>query len=471
LSSDRLEEAARARPEEARRAAEEVRKRLFTPHGGGQLEVMHSDARFRTICAGRRWGKTKLGAHEILKAARKPDSMNWWVANTYKNVRRGYREVVKQCPPRLLAKAPPVDTSQNLALHFKTGAVMEFYSAERPDSMAGEGNDFVLVDEGALMPDLVWQQTIRATLMDTMGKALIISTPRGHNWFWEMWKRGMEGRPGYESWRFAQTSNPFVPNEETEAAKEELPEILFRQEIMAEFLASGASIFGLGVETPGAVLQNIVAPAGHVFLGVDLAKHADFTVLDGTRSSDRMPCYHQRFNTLSWPEQRKKINDAVAYLNATPEVEMITVMLDSTHGSVGDVMYDDLLEDGLDVVPIKFTNQWKEAAVKLLAADLEQRRAHIIEEQRQEFESYEYSVTPSGNYKFEAATGHDDEVSAKLLGHWGIVHEGPPSIEVFSPSLERAKEEASREQQVIEETLRPDDPGDIMGRAEVWSGF
>jgi hypothetical protein len=467
MPHDRLEEAARARPEEATRAAEEVGKRLFQPHAGGQAEVMRSEARFRTIDAGRRWGKTKLGAHEILKACRKPDSMNWWVANTYKNVRRGYREVVRQCPPRLLAKPPPMDTSQNLALHFKNGATMEFYSGERPDSMAGEGNDFVLVDEGALIPDIVWQQIIRPTLMDTRGKALIISTPRGHNWFWEMFKRGLEGRKGYESWRFPQTSNPFINPEETAEVKETLPELLFRQEIMAEFLASGASIFGLGVETPGAVRPNIVAPQGHVFLGADLAKQYDYTVLDGARSTDRLPCYHEKFNGLSWPDQKERIRNAVAALEATPEVEMVTVMLDST--GIGDVVHDDLAAEGIDVVPIKFTNQWKEASVKLLAADMEQRRAFIIEEQRPEFESYEYSVTDSGKYKFEAATGHDDEVSAALLRHWGMVHEGPPSIDTWNASAARAKEEAEREQQVVEEQIAADDPGDIMNRDDVWT--
>lgn len=465
-SHDRLEDAARARPSDARRAAEEVAKRLFQPHKGGQLEVMRSDARFRTICAGRRWGKTKLGAHEILKAARDGGTMNWWVANTYKNVRRGYREVVRQCPPRLLAKPPPIDTSQNLALHFKNGAVIEFYSGERPDSMAGEGLDFVLVDEGALIPDNVWQQIIRPTLMDKKGHALIISTPRGHNWFWEMWKRGTE-REAYQSWRFPQTTNPFIDAEETAEAKEELPELLFRQEIMAEFLASGASIFGLGIETEGAVLPNIVAPRGQVFLGIDLAKQYDYTVIDGARGEDAKSCYHERFNSLSWPEQRERIKHAYEYLMGLPEVEMVTMALDST--GVGDVIHDDLVADGLDIIPIKFTNEWKEKAVKLLAAGLEQNRAHIIEEQRPEFESYEYSVTPTGKYKFEAATGHDDEVSAGLLKQWALVNEGPPSIQTFNALQERAREEAEREQQLVEEDLVPDEPSDIMGRGDAWS--
>lgn len=465
MSHDRLEEVARANPAAARRAAEELSKRLFIPHDGGQKAVIASVARFRVIDAGRRWGKTKLGAHEIIKRARKPDSMNWWVANTYRNVRRGYREVVKQTPPRMFAKPPPMDTSQNLVLHYKGGGTIEFYSGERPDSMAGEGNDFVLMDEGALIPDTVWQQTIRPTLMDTGGDALIISTPRGHNWFWEMWIRGQEGKQGYDSWRFPQTRNPYVPAEETEAAREELPELIFRQEIMAEFLASGASIFGLGIETPGAVLNTVAEPRGQVFLGVDLAKHTDFTVLDGARAEDRLPCFHEKFNSLSWPEQRRRIRNAVDYLEAYPEVEMVTVVLDST--GVGDVMFDDLQEEGLDVVPVKFTSQWKEAAVKLLAADMEQRRAFIIEEQRPEFESYEYSITPAGRYKFEAATGHDDEVSAALLRHWGMVHEGPPTITTFA--MHGEGNDDAEDEVPVAEVVVADSAQDIMNRADAWN--
>jgi hypothetical protein len=313
------------------------------------------------------------------------------------------------------------------------------------------------------MADLVWQQLLRPMLMDTGGRALIISTPRGHNWFWEMFIRGMEGKQGYEAFRFPQTANPYVPNEETEAAREELPDLIFRQEVMAEFLASGASIFGLGIETPGAVKPNIVEPAGHVFMGVDLAKHADFTVLTASRAEDRLPCFHEKFNSLSWPEQRARIRNAYDHLMAYPEVEAVTITMDST--GVGDVIFDDLTEEGLDVVPIKFTNQWKEAAVKLLAADLEQRRGFIIEEQRPEFETYEYSITPAGRYKFEAATGHDDEVSAKLLEHWGMVHEGPPSILTFKMRDEAVIEDPEPEVEVV----RPDSVGDVMSRPEAWS--
>ena len=107
-SLDRLGGLAAADPGAAGDVVEEVRKRAFRPHSGGQLDIMRSPARFRIVRAGRRWGKTEVAAHEIIHhALANPGSMNWWVANRWKNTRRGYRKVLQQLPPGLLAKAPP----------------------------------------------------------------------------------------------------------------------------------------------------------------------------------------------------------------------------------------------------------------------------------------------------------------------------------------------------------------------------
>lgn len=449
---------------ELERALDAVRGRVFVPHPD-QAKVLDSTARFRTVAAGRRFGKTKLAARTIIsKALAKPGSMNWWVANSYKNVRRGYREVVRQLPPSLLAKPAPADTSNELLLQLKNGSVIEFYSGGNPDALAGEGVNFAVIDEAALIPDIVWQQLIRPTLMDTKGEALIISTPRGKNWFYTMFRRGQDPLDReYASWQFAQSSNPYIDAEETEAARTELPELLFRQEIMAEFLAAGASIFGLGLEREGSVVDGLYAPKGTLYMGVDLAKHEDFTVISVSRGEDRKPVFHDRFNSLSWPTQRQIIREAVADLEALPEVESVTVLMDST--GIGDVNYDDLSDEGLDVIPVKFTNDWKEKAVKLLAADLEQGKAFILPEQVREFESYEMSMTEAGRLKFEAATGHDDEISAKLLEHWGLYHEAPPAVHNFEV------EEAAVVDAIPtgDSTIKQDSIAEIMARADAWS--
>jgi hypothetical protein len=328
--------------------------------------------------------------------------------------------------------------------------------------------DFVVVDEAALIPDNVWQQLIRPTLMDTGGEAFIISTPRGHNWFWQMWKLGQENKSGYESWRFAQTDNPYIPQDETDAAQEELPTIIFRQEIMAEFLAAGASIFGLGLERNDAIIDNIVEPRGNVFVGIDLAKKQDFTVITADREDDGMPCYFERFQDLDWPTQQNRIAYAIQELEDTPGVDGVTAMIDST--GIGDVVYDNLMAAGVDVTPIQFTNNSKEQMARLLAADLEHGRARILSDMREEFESYEFTLTSSGRYQFEAATGHDDMVAAKMLAHWGRVHEGGQDIEIVSVERDDPNAEARLREAILIPT-RPavaDSPAAIINRPEAW---
>lgn len=442
-----------------------VRPYVFVAHQGGQQSILDSTARFGIARAGRRYGKTKVAARKLVRKTLATDrpTVNWWVANTYRNVQRGYREVLKQTPRELLAKPPPAVTAATLELQFKDGSRIEFYSAGSPDAMAGEGVGFVVADEAALWPngDTVWNQIVRPTLMDTGGGALIISTPRGHDWFWKLWNLGQEDdQETYESWHFTTYDNPYIPREDIEEARRTLPGIIFDQEIMAEFIAAGASIFSVPED---GILGGVDNPEGQVVMGVDLGKKEDFTVISASNASTRRPCYHERFTAIRWPEQRELIRDAAEYLEASPGVEGLRVFLDST--GLGDVVFDDLEAEGLDVEPITFSGPWKERAVKLLAADLERGDAYILEDQRGEFESYAFELTPAGRYKFEAGVGHDDEVSAKLLEHWGMVNEGPPDVRL----LREEHPEAALEGHIVEEIQRePDSAAEIMARPGAW---
>lgn len=458
---------------------EELRKNVFVPHEGGQAEVMESLARFRVLRAGRRWGKTQLAAHEVINAAvSKPNQMVWWVANTDKNVRRGYRAVKKQVPRMLLEKDPPSDGANDRILLFKNGSSIEFYTAGTPGALAGEGVDFVVIDEAALIPEDVWFQLIRPTLSDTGGRALLISTPRGRNWFYRLWMKGQSSNGLYESWHFKTSDSPYIPDEEVEDARDSLPAILFDQEYLAEFVATAASMFTLEGETPGgqawtAVRPGLVAPYGWVTIGVDLAKKQDFTVISGVNTESGEPCIYERFNEVSWPVQERHIQGIVEDLHDDPAVEGVTIAVDST--GVGDVVFDHLEEMGLDVVPINFASgNVKERMVRLLASDLEHGRAFIIEEMRGEFETYEYEITPNGRYKFEAPEGmHDDKVAAKLLEHWAVVNEAPPGVRAFDPAELQEDELAAYEEdeEVAVDTGEaevqvavPDSARDIMQR-------
>lgn len=391
--------------------------------------------------------------------------------NTYKNTRRGYREVLRQLPPNFLAKPAPPPTANDLILTLKNGTRIEFYSGTNPDAMAGEGVFYVVVDEAALQSEVVWTQTIRPTLMDYGGGALLISTPRGRNWFHGMARRGEDPQyPEYASYHFPTSANPLVKPEEIEEARLSLPEVMFRQEILAEFIAGAASIFSIDEDH---ILPGVVdfEPGMQIIMGVDLAKQYDFTVIDAIRVSDRKPVYHDRFNQIRWPDQQDLIENAVRDLEARGG--QVTVAVDAT--GVGDVVFDDLEDLGLDVVPLKYSAPWKNQAVKLLSADLARGGAWLLEEQVREFEDYEYRITPAGNFIYSAPEGgHDDEVAAKLNQHWVLVHDtlefgiremniGPQNRDVD------AEREASTEAQVEGVVRAPRPEEDLLNDPSVWS--
>ena len=457
--SSQLEAWAEADPEGFLAEAKRLQQYLVTPHPS-QVPIIEADERFLVVCAGRRFGKTKIAAKIAIRECRQPGKVVWWVANTYKNVVRGYREVLRQIPPGVLTKTPPpasVAASGRLVLNFPGGTRFEFYSGENPDAMAGEGVDFVIVDEAALQREIVWTQTIRPTLMDRNGGAMLISTPRGRNWFYNLYNRGQDPEyPDWASWRFTTADNPYIDEDEVEEMAKTLPAIMYEQEVLAEFVSDAGSVFRV---KPDVVVPELVTPAGHhVYLGIDLAKHRDFTVFTASRDGDRLPVYHDRFNAVSWPMQKDRIVSA-AHLLEEMGATGVTIIMDST--GIGDVIFDDLEEDGLDIIPIKFTNDWKGRAVNLLSADLERGSAYLIEEQLHEFNTYAYVMSETtGRFKYAAPdSGHDDEVSAKLLEHWGQVHHGGPDIRVI---------DQAQTDKVEEITLRADSFGELLNRPELW---
>ena len=396
----------------------------------------------------------------IRKALRDPGSVVWWVANEWKNSQRGYMEMLGQIPPGLLTKKPPLPSSRNLTLNLVGGSRIEFYTGSNPDAMAGAAVDLVIIDEAALIPhgERVWQQMIYPTLLTTKGSAIIMSTPRGRDWFWRLCQMGEKGAKDHSTYHFTSYDNPYAPREGLEQMKAGMTEMFFRQEMMAEFVANAASIFNL--HHPLAVRDELVEPSGEVVLGIDLGKKEDATVISGANAETRLPCFYEKIELTRWSDQKNMIMNAVSDIEAFPGVDSARIRIDST--GAGDPMLENLEDEGLAVEGQVFSNQWKERAARLVAADLEKGRAAIPYQMREEFESYEYTMTDAGRYKFEAATGHDDDVSAKLLEHWEIAYEGG----VREPTL--IDTEATKVAQT-ETTSKMDSAADMMARDAVWN--
>ena len=226
-----------------------------------QRQVRDSTARYRVISAGRRWGKTRLAAILCVQEALARGRV-FWIAPTYKIAEVGWREL-----KGLSQQVNAVIREQDKRITFRQSfGWIQVRSADDPQSLRGEGLNFVVFDEAAYTKEEAWTEAIRPALADRQGRALFISSPNGRNWFSRIWDYGQQGVPGWQSWQYPTASNPHIQPAEIEAAQREMFGLTFRQEFMAEF-----------VDAAGSILRRewlqTSEPAGKppVVLGVDLA--------------------------------------------------------------------------------------------------------------------------------------------------------------------------------------------------------
>lgn len=207
-----------------------------------QREVWRSPARFKTLAAGRRFGKSRLGALKC--AADGAEGRRWWwVWPSYTSGAIGWR-ILK----RLTLQMPGAETREVIRMAlFPSGGSAQIKSADKPESLRGEGLDGVIVDEAAHIRqfDELWTQVLRPALSDREGEAWFVSTPKGFNDFYELYRRGENGAGdgAWASFAFPTWENPFINKDEIEAARGDLPSLVFRQEYGAEFVQLAGAMF------------------------------------------------------------------------------------------------------------------------------------------------------------------------------------------------------------------------------------
>ena len=206
-----------------------------------QQKVAESDARWKILCAGRRFGKTRLGVQMCLETALS-GKRAWWVAPTYTIARVGWRDILDAARSFPVEMEPEISlVNMEIKFPWCNGSIA-VRSADSPHRLRGEGLDFLVMDEAAFVKEDVWHQVLRPTLTERKGGALFISTPMGmNNWFYELWEFAQD-KDDWEKFQFATYDNPAIDKNEVEQAKGEVGSIVFAQEYLAEFVEAGQGL-------------------------------------------------------------------------------------------------------------------------------------------------------------------------------------------------------------------------------------
>jgi len=207
-----------------------------------QKEVFQDTTRFKVIVAGRRCGKSRLSAVALLvEGLRCPQgSAVMYVAPTQGQARQIIWDVLMELGRDVIQSSHV----NNMDITLINGAKIYVRGSDRPDTLRGVSLTYLVLDEVADIKSETWEKVLRASLSDKKGSALFIGTPKGRNWFYDMYNLGKtDSDEEWKSWHFTTKDNPLIDPKEIEAAKKTLSSFSFKQEYEASFDNAGTDLF------------------------------------------------------------------------------------------------------------------------------------------------------------------------------------------------------------------------------------
>lgn len=388
----------------------------------GQLECFLSPARFRVLDCGRKFGKTTSALAEIARAVGSSQRVAY-MAPTYSMLMEMWRSTKVLLGPIIVDKS-----EQEHRIETVNGSVLKFWSLDNPDGPRSDEYDLIIVDEAALIDLLeVWEAVLWPTLMKRHGRALFMSTPRGFDGFYELWKRGQPLAAGglsrekdWASWQKPTWVNPHINPSEVEEMRRTYSAQRFSEEIEAKFLSGAGAVFRyLDQATVAALQANPIL--GHAYVvGADLAKSDDFSVFVVIDVTLMAVVWIDRSNHIDYSLQRERF---VALCNRYRVVAAVVEQ------NTNLAFMETLVDTGLPIIPFTTGAQTKPALIEALAGAFDNHRLTIPNDADllDELRAFRMERLPSGQMRYGGPRmGHDDIVMALALSYHAATYGASP---------------------------------------------
>ena len=394
----------------------EIEVQGFTPHPKqNELIELCLDKTTKYIVAsvGRQWGKSFLGMNILLKWILEDNgSIGMWVAPIFAQSKKVFEELSNSLAGSGLTKA--INKSE-LTISFINGSIIYFRSAERENNLRGYTNTYLVVDEAGYIKDNVWNEVLRATVLVKGKKVLFLSTPKGRNWFYNLALRGdSEDYIQYKTFRGSSFDSPFITEQELLEAKMSLPDNIYRQEILAEFLDGGGEVFS-NLNINCSLTQYPPKDANErYYAGLDIGRANDYTVLTILNAKgDVVRIYRERQN--SWNMIVSEVVKNLREFNARCNIEI---------NGIGDPIYEQIKKQYSNVEPFVTSNDSKQNIIEELILTMNENKIKLPTQDLntdlyKELSVFTYEYSPkTRRVKYGSPTGfHDDMVMSLALAN------------------------------------------------------
>ncbi len=383
----------------------------------GQKTVRKCRARFRVVACGRRWGKTTLGKTVLLEHALWGNHRTWWLAPTYMMASQVWRDL-----KAIAARIPLAKISESeRRIDLYGGGMMAVRSSHQPDHLRGEGLNLAILDEAAFMEPRIWQEIVRPMLATTRGQAIFLSTPFGRNWFWDLFRIGLDPEEWeWDSFRYSTGDNPEIERAELDSIQRQTSEHVWKSEYLAQFSDDSGQVFR-GISAAVKPVPYTAPQPGHRYIaGVDWGRSHDYTAIIIIDATLRQIVALDRFNQVGWSLQRGRLHSLAEYWQ--PRV------IWAEANSVGEPNIEALQQEGLPMRSFQTTSRSKSPLIESLALAIERGYLGLLDDPALlgELASYSLERLPGGGYRYCAPAGyHDDTVIAAALAWHGVENSGP----------------------------------------------
>lgn len=361
---------------------------------------------------GRRFGKDIIERNYACEGLFANEPIAWFEPE-YKSLLENWNWFCSTLQPITKRKS-----EQEKRLDLVNGGYIEMWSLQDKDASRGRHYKRVIINEAAKVPHLEysWNAVIRITLMDLVGGAMLGSTPKGLNYFKALFDRGNDSlEKDWSSFQYSTYDNPYIPVSEIEETKRTTPELLFNQEILAQFISLEGAVFRRIQEV--ATMTQLEKPLdGHNYTaGVDIASEVDYTVICVLDIESKEQVFMDRFNRVDYPT----LEDRLLQVYNTWHLSGMVVEANS----IGRPVIDHLVQKGIGVTPFTTTNTTKQNIIQGLQSAFEHDSIKILDNPVLigELLSFESKRSISGSFQYSAPEGlHDDCVMSLALAWYSV---------------------------------------------------
>tara|TARA_R110000787_G_scaffold34963_1_gene90186 strand:+ start:846 stop:2138 length:1293 start_codon:yes stop_codon:yes gene_type:complete len=202
-----------------------------------ELHELIDGERFNVVLCHRRFGKTVCAINHLIKQAilePKERPRLAYIAPTRVQAKLVAWDYLKH----YCANIPDMQYNETeLRADFSNGARIQLLGAENPSSLRGIYLDMCVIDEVADCPESLFPEVIRPALSDRKGSCLFIGTPKGHNFFFDLFETaGATDGWGQAVYRASETN--IVDEDELAAARVSMSEDQYNQEFECSWTAN-----------------------------------------------------------------------------------------------------------------------------------------------------------------------------------------------------------------------------------------